>query len=321
MAMKLLRFGMASLLGVACGLTAHAQSRLQDYVNAQMRGVRGAVLVTNPATGEILAEWNRKLAFHQVYSPGSTAKLVAAAVALENGVLSPQNRISCRRVPELLGEPYRCTHPAVIEPFTLAGALANSCNYFFAALSTRLDAAAILHGYSMFGLSGGTAEDGGPSTGGPLRISHEPAAKARVVLGERPVLVTPAQLLLAYCAVATRGTVYRLQRELRPMTPPVLLRRVHLNAPTWATLAEGLEECVRSGTGQAAAVPGLRVAGKTGTAGVPDGSGVTHAWFVGFAPVESPEVALVVFLERGTGARDAAPVAGRILRHYFEGSK
>jgi cell division protein FtsI/penicillin-binding protein 2 len=141
------------------------------------------------------------------------------------------------------------------------------------------------------------------------------------VLGERPVLVTPAQLLLAYCAVATRGTVYRLRRASQGVKSPAILRRVRLKGPAWRTLAEGLEECVRSGTGQAAAVPGVRVAGKTGTAGAPEGSGVTHAWFVGFAPADSPEIALVVFLERGTGARDAAPLAGHILRHYFEDSR
>jgi cell division protein FtsI/penicillin-binding protein 2 len=319
--MNLLRFGIASLLGLTCGLAAPAQSGLQDYVNAQMRGRRGAVIVANPATGEILAEWNRKLAFRQVVSPGSTAKLVAAAVALENGALSPQHRISCRRVPDVLGEPYRCTHPAPLEPYTLGAALANSCNYFFAALSARLDAAPILHGYSIFGLAGGTAEEGNHAPAATLRVSEEPAAKARVVLGERPVLVTPAQLLLAYCAVATRGTVYRLRRASQGVKSPAILRRVRLKGPAWRTLAEGLEECVRSGTGQAAAVPGVRVAGKTGTAGAPEGSGVTHAWFVGFAPADSPEIALVVFLERGTGARDAAPLAGHILRHYFEDSR
>jgi cell division protein FtsI/penicillin-binding protein 2 len=92
---------------------------------------------------------------------------------------------------------------------------------------------------------------------------------------------------------------------------------VKLRPETFKILAEGLEECVRSGTGQGAAVEGVRVAGKTGTATSLDGSGATHAWFVGYAPADEPEIALVVFLERGTGAADAAPLAGRILRHYF----
>jgi cell division protein FtsI/penicillin-binding protein 2 len=61
----------------------------------------------------------------------------------------------------------------------------------------------------------------------------------------------------------------------------------------------------------------VRVAGKTGTATVLNQPGVTHAWFVAYAPAKKPEIAMVVFLERGTGARDAAPLAGKILRHYF----
>lgn len=75
-----------------------------------------------------------------------------------------------------------------------------------------------------------------------------------------------------------------------------------------------LVDCVQSGTCQAAGVPGVKVAGKTGTATALDGSGATHAWFVGFAPAEQPEIALVVFLERGTGAQNAAPLAGKLLR-------
>ena len=59
------------------------------------------------------------------------------------------------------------------------------------------------------------------------------------------------------------------------------------------------------------------MAGKTGTAPALDGSHVTHAWFVGYAPVDAPEVALVVFLKRGTGGANAAPLAARILKQYF----
>jgi cell division protein FtsI/penicillin-binding protein 2 len=107
-----------------------------------------------------------------------------------------------------------------------------------------------------------------------------------------------------------------LRRPSASKGPPAIQRRIKLQAATWKALVQGLEECVRSGTGQAATVEGIRVAGKTGTATVNHG-GASHAWFVGFAPVDSPEVALVVFLERGTGARDAAPLAGRVLGHYF----
>jgi cell division protein FtsI/penicillin-binding protein 2 len=113
-----------------------------------------------------------------------------------------------------------------------------------------------------------------------------------------------------------QGKVFRLimpgQRKA-----PSLDRVVPLNKSTFAILAEGLSDCVEKGSCHAAAVPGVTVAGKTGTAPALDGSRVTHAWFVGYAPADAPEVALVIFLKRGTGGADAAPLAAQILRQYF----
>jgi peptidoglycan glycosyltransferase len=82
-----------------------------------------------------------------------------------------------------------------------------------------------------------------------------------------------------------------------------------------------MQQAVSWGTAKTAAVDGVSVAGKTGTAEFgPDLGGGTyqsHAWFTGFAPAEDPEVAVVVFLQQGNGAKNAAPVGGRILDYYF----
>ena len=278
-----------------------------------MRGRRGAVIVSNPMTGEILAVSHPERAFERAYPPGSTAKIVLSAAALEAGVVTSRDHILCRRVPEVLGSGYHCSHPPAVAPFTLTDALANSCNYFFAALSTRIASAALAHEYALFGFGNVAAENENP---GQVRVGEDAAAKARAALGEATVLATPAQLLLAYSAIATRGQVFQLWRPPSRQSG-ALLRQVRLKAETFDLARNGLEDCVRAGTGQAAAVKGVRVAGKTGTAAALDGSRATHAWFVGFAPAGAPEIALVVFLERGTGARDAAPLAGRILNHYF----
>jgi cell division protein FtsI/penicillin-binding protein 2 len=287
-----------------------------------MQGRRGAVVVSRPQTGEVLAVWNPQAAFERAFPPGSTAKIVESSVALEEGAVSPREEIFCRRVPELLGEAYHCSHPRVDAPFTLTSALANSCNYFFAALSVRLTSAALAHGYAVFGFGSPAPGLGWKGNPGQTRVGSSPAAKARAALGEGTVLVTPAQLLLAYSAIATQGAAFRLwSASSGKDNPSPRLRQVKLRPRTFQILAAGLEECVRSGSGQAAAVPGVRVTGKTGTASIPDGSRATHAWFVGYAPVEHPEIALVVFLERGTGARDAAPLAGKILSYYFLGKQ
>ncbi len=309
-----------NILLLAClpALRISAREKLQPYVNSLMRGRHGAVIASNPATGQLLAVWNPSGAFDKTYPPGSTAKLVASAAALEEGVISPGERDFCHRIPELLGDAYHCSHPPPDGPYTLASALSNSCNYFFSALSVRLTSAQLAHWYAVFGFGSPVPGVRSLTTAGEVRVGDSPAEKALATLGQETVLVTPAQLLLAYSAVATRGTVFRLWQSGSGGTQTSrVFRRIRLQPKTFELLSSALIDCVQSGTGQAAAVAGIPVAGKTGTATTVGGSRATHAWFVGYAPASDPEIAVVVFLERGTGARDAAPLAGKILRHYF----
>ena len=292
-----------------------AEESLQTFLDARMRHRQGAVLISNPSTGEILAAWNSSLAFDRALPPGSTAKLVSAAAALEEGVISPEDRVLCRRVPRLLGEPFHCAHSPASEPYTLTSALAYSCNYFFVELSTRLTSTALARWYAAFGFGQRLDALDARHASGLVRIGESNEAKARAAIGESTILATPAQLLLAYSAIATGGPVYRLwQRSSKPAGAPHLSRRVRLQPKTLGTLRAGFEQCVESGTCQGAAVPGVKAAGKTGTATAIGGS---HAWFVGYAPADKPDVAIVVFLERGTGAAEAAPLAGQILKEYF----
>ncbi|HEV2350901.1 MAG TPA: penicillin-binding transpeptidase domain-containing protein [Terriglobia bacterium] len=305
-----------ALIGVfAPAITA--RQNLQPLVSTLMHGRHGAVIASNPATGEILAVWNPVEAFDRIYPPGSTAKVVTSTAALEEGVISPDERDFCHRVPELLGEAYHCSHPPPDGPFNLASALSNSCNYFFSALSLRLTSTQLEHWYAVFGF--GSPVDGmGHGVAGQVRVGGTAREKALAALGEQTVLVTPAQLLLAYSAIATRGPVFHLWRSSSSAKGPgQVAREIKLRPGTYELLNTGLLDCVQSGMGQGAAVPGISVAGKTGTATALDGTRTTHAWFVGYAPADKPKIAVVIFLERGTGARDAAPLAGKILRHYF----
>jgi len=289
-----------------------AAQTLQSFVSRLMHEKAGAVIVSEPRTGRILAIWNAPSAFKEAYTPGSTAKLVASAAALEEGVISPSEKIQCHRVPRLLGEPFHCSHPPAVLPFDLSAALANSCNYFFSELNARLSSPVLAHWYAVFGFGGAGTE----ALPGEVVIRDKPRERALAVLGEQGVTATPAQVLLAYSAMATQGNVFRLILPERHEAPS-LERVVRLRKSTFAVLTEGLRDCVKVGTCRAAAVPGVAVAGKTGTAPALDGSQVTHAWFVGYAPVEAPEIALVVFLQRGTGGADAAPLAAQILSRYF----
>jgi peptidoglycan glycosyltransferase len=121
---------------------------------------------------------------------------------------------------------------------------------------------------------------------------------------------------MAYSAVAVGGKVYHLVAPGENQ-PPRLERVVPLKKVTLAVLSQALCECVDKGSGRRAAVPGISVAGKTGTAAAGDGSAVTQAWFAGYAPSDNPQVAVVIFLNRGTGGADAAPVAAEVFKAYF----
>lgn len=331
--MKIRLCGLALIGPIAawlCPTVLTAQSA-QEFLNHLMKGREAAVIVSDPSTGELIAVWNPRVAFGQAFPPGSTAKIVASAAALEGGALTVRDRIYCRRVPELLGTAFECSHPPAERAFALPNALANSCNYFFAAVSLHLTSAELTHWYGVFGFGSAVDVRGFDANAGEVRIPDDDAGKARAVLGEGTITATPAQLLLAYSAIATRGAVYELWQRAQSSEARGLeshrtagrersrtvLRQVRLRAETFDAIISGLEESVRSGTGHAAAVPGVQVAGKTGTATALDGSGATQAWFVGYAPAGAPEIAVVVFVNRGRGAGTAAPLAGEIVEHYF----
>jgi cell division protein FtsI/penicillin-binding protein 2 len=295
----------------------HAQQNFQTYLDSVTANRHGSAIVVNPSTGKVLAAWNLRRAIEDAYPPGSTAKIVEATAALEEGVITPRDRIFCRRIPPLLGQAYRCVHPRVPEGFTVSSALAHSCNYFFAAVSLRLNAESLSHWYSVLGFGTPPDFNGRPAGAGQLRVARGEREKALQAIGERDVVATPAQLLEAYSLIANQGTAWGLWTHPAGRHPADPVRRITLNGSTYSTIVKGLVGCVESGTCHPAAVPGVRVAGKTGTASALDLSGATLAWFVGFAPAERPEIALVVFLDRGTGERSAAPLAGKVLRRYF----
>jgi len=321
------RFGIVVLIGIslvsglghASPLRTHGS--MQSYLTSLTQGRRGSLIAINPSTGDVLAAWNLKGAVNDAYPPGSAVKIVILAAALEEGHVTPGEHLICQHVPPLLGSSYVCTHPPAPEGFTVSSALANSCNFFFVTLSMRENPEALLHWYSVFGFGAAALLDGKPTAAGALRKPSGVRSQALAALGEGDVVSTAAQLLDAYALIANQGTEYGLWTSQASQHRAKPRRRIDLKNSTYAALRTGLVGCVEYGTCQAAAVPGVEVAGKTGTSSALDGSGVTHAWFVGFAPAERPEIALVVFLERGTGSHDAAPLAGKLLRYYFAGKR
>ncbi len=150
-------------------------------------------------------------------------------------------------------------------------------------------------------------------------------------IGQGYLSATPLQMITAVSAIGNGGNVIRphLLREVQDSHGNVLqqfeksVQSVVPVEPEYLQIVQdAMHASVTRGVAQNAAVPGLEVAGKTGTAEfgpARPGSQETHAWFVGFAPYDEPEIAVVVFLERGVGGSDAAPAGSKILDYYFNG--
>ncbi len=285
---------------------------------------------------------NRAIA--ATYPPGSTFKVITTAAALETGSASTATAFDDPLALQLPGS------TAVIRNFdervcvdgtevSLAEAFIESCNTVFGQIGLDLGGNALVT----------AARDAGFNETIPLELStlasviptgaafvNDPPAVAQAALGQRDVRATPLQMALVAAAVAADGDimtpyliseVFSADAETVRRTEPTRWR-IAMNRSTARSLADLMEGVVTAGTGTAAAVPGIRVAGKTGTAEVPDDA--PHAWFLGYGPVDPApnerQIALAVVIESGgnaglaaTGGRVAAPIAGQIMRAYLLG--
>jgi penicillin-binding protein 2 len=153
-------------------------------------------------------------------------------------------------------------------------------------------------------------------------------------IGQGYVAATPLQVLSAISAVANGGELLtpRVVREFEDnhgrvleTTDRILRNTVPVTPENLGTLRAAMRQSVTAGVAKKASVAGVEVAGKTGTAEfgprLPNGKYATHGWFVGFAPYNDPQIAVVVFVQRGSGGDDASPAAAKILDYYFNGPR
>lgn len=271
------------------------------------------------------------------YPPGSTFKLVTAAAALAEGIVDETTRFTCRGSDRVGGRTFRCHLARGHGEVSLREALAKSCNVFFYRLAAALDVDAISHRAGTLGLGERTGVDLLNEAAGLLptrewkrRTYGErwyASETASVAVGQGAVQVTAIQMARLAAAVASGGLLPT--PRLVGSVPPRPVEEVspeHL-----ALIREGMREAVVAGTARRAGLREYAVAGKTGTAQVASTERVegedeerapelrTHAWFVGFAPFEAPEIAVAVVVEHGGGGgAAAAPVAREVFSAYFE---
>ncbi len=276
------------------------------------------------------------------YPPGSTFKVITAAAALEAGIAGPSTEFPDPVELELPGTTATihnydddvCVDGRAV---TLEDAFVRSCNTTLAALGMEIGADALTATAEAFGFNSVIPYEL-PVVASPMpdaaTYADDPAAAAQNALGQRDVRATPMQMALVAAAVANEGNimipfvvadVFTHDGRIESSTQPTLWRRA-ISPASAAVLSDMMEKAVISGTGHNAAVPDLRVAGKTGTAEVTGSA--PDVWFIGFAPVD-PEpgerrIALAVLLENGgpagetaSGGSVAAPIAAKLFEAYL----
>lgn len=308
----------------------------------------GAVIALDPRTGEVLAMvsvptydpgaiardgeallsdpdaplLNR--AAQGLYPPGSTFKAVTAAAALEHGLLRPDTLVTCPGEIVFEGFPISCANtPQGVGTYPFIHAFAYSVNAVFGQVAVDLGWARLGQTARRFGFERRldfTLETSATQLRGP---GVEPGVPllASTGFGQGELLATPLQMAVVAAAIANGGLLVRpflglsagpdggLGRQLEtPAKARVLSEEVARE------MQQLMEAVISEGQADAAKVPGIQVAGKTGTAetGVP---GRTHAWFIGYAPATDPVIAVAVIVEGGGfGSRAAAPIAGAMFR-------
>ena len=291
-----------ALMCAALSVSAAAQpasDTLQAAVNRAMNNQRGTAVVLDVHSGRVIASSHLDVAARRVVAPGSSIKPFTLLALLQSGKVNGQTTLMCKRFVSISGRKLDCSHPPTTEPLGPAEALAYSCNSYFTAVAVRLSPEELQSGFVQDGFASvtGLSPDEGVGT---VSVAQSPQQVQLQAVGEWGVRVTPLELVKAYRALA--------------------LLQVEHN-PKLEALFAGLDQSAAYGMGRLAQPASssikisIKIAGKTGTAPAAEGAW-THAWFGGYAPAENPQIALVVFLEKGHGGSDAATVARDIFTAF-----
>ena len=286
------------------------------------------------------------------YPPGSTFKIVVATAALEEGIINPFTRINCPGGVQFGNHYFRCWKKGGHGGMNLHEAIVQSCDVFFYQVAQRLGIDAIARYARAFGLGMPTGiglehEQAGtiPDVEWKRRRFKQPWYAGETLsnaIGQGYVTATPLQManLISTMAVGKRYRPHFVREvespdgEVVQREQPEVMASLAVRDTTLRQVREALRDVVNTdrGTGKKARLNGIEAAGKTGTSQVVamgkerlKASQVPwnrrdHAWFVAYAPVDAPEIAVAVLVEHaeGGGGAVAAPVAHDVMQTYFQ---
>lgn len=352
-------------------------SRLQKFAEERFQGKHGALVALDPRNGDVLAivslpsynssafvsnishdDWTTLLsdpnhlmlnrAIQGVYPPGSTFKLVTAIAGLEEGVIKPEENISCAGGLLFGGRLFRCWRKGGHGAISVHRAIAESCDTFFYQVGLRLGVDKISKYAHLLGLGRKTGIDLEGEKSGTIPTAEwkkktfkqewQPGENLSIAVGQGYDTVTPMQNALMVSQIA-------LGRKIRPHIlkaveneEGTVIRKSEVSEGKPLPISDKTLRIVRAGMVDAIESPGgtahgsqlhsVKMAGKTGTAQVISEEGKAkvkgintgdHAWFVVYAPVEDPRIAIGVIVEHGGfGASAAAPIAKDVIAKYLE---
>jgi penicillin-binding protein 2 len=271
-----------------------------------------------------------------IYPPGSTIKPFLALAGLSEGLITPQTTVYCNGSVVLYGHRFRCWRRGGHGFVDLDRSLVESCDIYYYLLGKKLGIEGMATWFERFGFGRQTGLDlsfearglvGTPEWSREVRgTPWYPGEAVSVSIGQGPILTTTVQLAHAFAILANNG---------RPVTPHLVAGPRNdpdepvVNPEHLKFVTDALDRVVHGATGTARRLAPLPMAGKTGTAQVAklqegvaaadlDPSLRHHAWFVGWAPLDKPELVVAVIVEHGgDGGSVAAPVAGRVVKQYL----
>ncbi len=325
-------------------------NKLQKYAYEQMRGRRGALVALNPQTGEVIAmvslpdfepesdklekNWtaivedeNTPLvsrAFQGLYPPGSTYKIVTLAAAFENGmngrIFNDEGHFT---IDDVTVDNY---NKKAYGEISLERAFQVSSNQVFCTVGYELGSEKVMEFAERFGVGSELKFDLSASKSQIQYKKMNNTDAALVSIGQGQLLTTPMHMAVICSAVANGGNIIEPYVVDSVTKNNILVKKTKGGYVSRAVseecaryLKEQMIEAVENGTGTKAKINGVTVAGKTGTAENEKGEGKDHAWFVGFAPAEEPQIAIAVVLEHSgrSGGDVAAPIARNVMSRYL----
>ncbi|MEA2348447.1 MAG: penicillin-binding protein [Thermoleophilaceae bacterium] len=335
-----------------------AQKIATDALTAAAGDSGGAVVALEPSTGKVrvmasipgfdpntvpeqCSELNTETGSpivnrptQSLYPPGSTMKVVTATAALDSGEFTPDSTLDGSSPKDIGGVPLSNFAGEQFGTIDLTTALTHSVNTVWAQVAEQLGAKTMFQYMDRYGFDkkppldfpDGELGTSGVYSKGKTIEDTDAVDIGRVGIGQERLLVTPLQMAEVAATVANNGVrvAPRLGAEIRAADgrvketfEPQEVTRV-MKPSTADALTSMMTDVVNDGTGGAAALESIQVAGKTGTAEVDSGS-TNQVWFIGFAPADDPKMAVAVTVERSdaTGGDVAAPIAKQVLQQLL----